>query len=80
MAKRFKKPDITGDLFGNQAPKVTPKPTPLAKLPKVDRLLTEAEKRKYKQIFQVTPYPYKKLSEFKADIAKRRNKGGTIGL
>ena len=80
MAKRFRKPDITGDLFGNQAPKVTPKPTPLAKLPKVDRLLTEAEKRKYKQIFQVTPYPYKKLSEFKADIAKRRNKGGTIGL
>ena len=80
MAKRFKKPDITGDLFGNQAPKVTPKPTPLAKLPKVDRLLTEAEKRKYKQIFQVTPYPYKKLSEFKADIAKRKNKGGTIGL
>jgi hypothetical protein len=80
MAKRFKKPDITGDLFGNQAPRVTPKPTPLAKLPKVDRLLTEAEKRKYKQIFQVTPYPYKKLSEFKADIAKRRNKGGTIGL
>jgi hypothetical protein len=80
MAKRFKAPDITGDLFGNQAPKVTPKPTPLAKLPKVDRLLTEAEKRKYKQIFQVTPYPYKKLSEFKADIAKRRNKGGTIGL
>ena len=80
MAKRFKKPDITGDLFGNQAPKITPKPTPLAKLPKVDRLLTEAEKRKYKQIFQVTPYPYKKLSEFKADIAKRRNKGGTIGL
>ena len=80
MAKQFRKPDITGDLFGNQAPKVTPKPTPLAKLPKVDRLLTEAEKRKYKQIFQVTPYPYKKLSEFKADIAKRRNKGGTIGL
>ena len=80
MPKRFKKPDITGDLFGNQAPKVTPKATPLAKLPKVDRLLTEAEKRKYKQIFQVTPYPYKKLSEFKADIAKRRNKGGTIGL
>lgn len=78
--KRFKKPDITGDLFGNQAPKVTPKPTPLAKLPKVDRLLTEAEKRKYKQIFQVTPYASKTLSEFKADIAKRRNKGGTIGL
>ena len=80
MAKQFRKPDITGDLFGSQAPRVTPKPTPLAKLPKVDRLLTEAEKRKYKQIFQVTPYPYKKLSEFKADIAKRRNKGGTIGL
>ena len=80
MPKRFKPPDITGDLFGSQAPRVTPKPTPLAKLPKVDRLLTEAEKRKYKQIFQVTPYPYKKLSEFKADIAKRRNKGGTIGL
>jgi len=80
MAKRFKKQDITGDLFGNQPPKFTPKATPLAKLPKADRLLTEAEKRKYKQIFQVTPYPYKKLSEFKADIAKRRNKGGTIGL
>ena len=80
MAKQFRKPDITGDLFGNQAPKVTPKPTPLAKLPKVDRLLTEAEKRKYKQIFQVTPYASKTLSQFKADIAKRRNKGGTIGL
>ena len=86
MPKRFKPPDITGDLFGSQAPRVTPKPTPLAKLPKPapppveDRLLTNAEKDRYEKIFRFRPYPSKTLKQFRADIAKRRNKGGTIGL
>jgi hypothetical protein len=86
MAKRFKKPQITGNLFGQDNPVVPLNPTPLARLPKPapplveDRLLTDAEKRKYEQIFRFKPYPSKTLRQFRADIAKRRNKGGTIGL
>jgi hypothetical protein len=86
MAKRFKKPDITGDLFGNQAPKVTPKPTPLAKLPKpapppkADRFLTAGEKALHKRLFGTTPYASKKLSEFRKQIAQYRNRGNTRGL
>lgn len=84
--KRFKAPDTTGNLFGQDKAVLPSKPTPLARLPKPapppveDRLLTDAEKRKYEQIFRFKPYPSKTLRQFRADIAKRRNKGGTIGL
>jgi hypothetical protein len=86
MAKQFKKPDITGNLFGQDKPVVPLKPTPLAKLPKpapppkADRFLTAGEKALHKRLFGTTPYASKKLSEFKKQIAEYRNRGNTRGL
>jgi hypothetical protein len=86
MAKRFKAPDITGNLFGQDKPVVPLKTTPLAKLPKpapppkADRFLTAGEKALHKRLFGTTPYASKKLSEFKKQIAEYRNRGNTRGL
>ena len=88
MAKGFKKPDITGNLFGQDKPVVPLKPTPLAKLPtpkpkpepKPDRFLTAGEKALHKRLFGTTPYASKKLSEFRKQIAEYRNRGNTRGL
>ena len=88
MAKGFKKPDITGDLFGQDKPVVPLKPTPLAKLPtpkpkpapKPDRLLTLGEKLLHKRLFGTTPLESKKLSEFRKQIAEYRKRGNTSGL
>ena len=86
MPKRFKAPDITGNLFGQDKPVVPLNPTPLAKLPKpapppkADRFLTAGEKALHKRLFGTTPYASKKLSEFKKQIAEYRNRGNTRGL
>ena len=94
MAKQFKKPDITGNLFGQDKPVVPLKPTPLAKLPtpkqkpkpkpkpepKLNRLLTRGEKDLYKRLFGETPLESKTLNEFKRQIAEYRNRGNTRGL
>ena len=88
MAKGFKKPDITGNLFGQDKPVVPLKPTPLAKLPtpkpkpepKPDRLLTRGEKDLYKRLFGETPLESKTLSQLKKKIAEYRNRGNTRGL
>jgi len=94
MAKKFKAPDITGNLFGQDKPVVPLKPTPLAKLPtpkqkpkpkpkpepKLNRLLTRGEKDLYKGLFGETPLESKTLNEFKRQIAEYRNRGNTRGL
>ena len=86
MAKRFKKPDITGNLFGQDKPVEPPKPTPLDKLPKPapppkpDRLLTRGEKDLHKRLFGTTPLESKTLSQLKKQIAEYRNRGNTRGL
>jgi hypothetical protein len=88
MAKQFKAPDITGNLFGQDKPVVPIKPTPLAKLPtpkpkpapKPDRLLTRGEKDLYKRLFGETPLESKTLSQLKKQIAEYRNRGNTRGL
>ena len=88
MPKRFKAPDITGDLFGQDKPVVPLKPTPLAKLPtpkpkpkpKPDRLLTLGEKLLHKRLFGTTPLESKTLSQLKKQIAEYRNRGNTRGL
>jgi hypothetical protein len=94
MAKRFKAPDITGNLFGQDKPVVPLKPTPLAKLPtpkqkpkpkpkpepKPDRLLTRGEKDLHKKLFGTTPLESKTLSQLKKQIAEYRNRGNTRGL
>ena len=84
--KRFKAPDITGNLFGQDKPVVPLKPTPLANLPKPkpepkpDRLLTRGEKDLYKRLFGTTPLESKTLSQLKKQIAEYRNRGNTRGL
>jgi hypothetical protein len=88
MAKRFKPPDITGNLFGQDKPVVPLKPTPLAKLPtpkpkpapKPDRLLTRGEKDLHERLFGTKPLASKTLSELKRQIAEYRNRGNTRGL
>jgi hypothetical protein len=92
MPKRFKAPDITGNLFGQDKPVVPLNPTPLAKLPtpkqkpkpkpkpKPDRLLTRGEKFLHKKLFGTTPLESKTLNEFKRQIAEYRNRGNTRGL
>ena len=88
MPKRFKPPDITGNLFGQDNPVVPLNPTPLAKLPtpkqkpkpKPDRLLTRGEKDLYKRLFGETPLESKTLSQLKKQIAEYRNRGNTRGL
>ena len=90
MAKRFKAPDTTGNLFGQDKPVVPPNPTPLAKLPtpkqkpkpkpKPDRLLTLGEKLLHKRLFGTTPLESKTLSQLKKQIAEYRNRGNTRGL
>ena len=92
MAKQFRKPDITGNLFGQDKPVVPLKPTPLAKLPtpkqkpkpkpepKLNRLLTRGEKFLHKKLFGTTPLESKTLNEFRKQIAEYRNRGNTRGL
>ena len=94
MAKRFKPPDITGNLFGQDNPVVPLNPTPLAKLPtpkqkqkqkpkpapKPDRLLTLGEKLLHKRLFGTTPLESKTLNQLKKQIAEYRNRGNTRGL
>ena len=86
MPKRFKPPDITGNLFGQDKPVVPLKPTPLDKLPKPapppkpDRLLTRGEKLLHKRLFGTTPLESKTLNELKKQIAEYRNRGNTRGL
>jgi hypothetical protein len=92
MAKRFKTPDITGNLFGQDKPVVPLNPTPLAKLPtpkqklkqkpkpKPDRLLTFGEKLLHKRLFGTTPLESKTLNQLKKQIAEYRNRGNTRGL
>lgn len=82
MAKQFKKPDITGNLFGQDKSVVPLNPTPLANLPKPkpDRLLTRGEKDLYKRLFGETPLESKTWYQFKKQIAQYRNRGNTRGL